>query len=187
MISAAKSAVPPLYDPNWIKYNNCLEKKWTMENRDHLPDVWLTLLAAMESDKVIDILEHLFCTRLMADPNRRGAGLHYMMPGGFLQTHIDYDLHPSGMERYCNLILYLDDAGSENGGATEFCNGMGVCKCYHVPKAGEGVLWKCGDDTFHGVGRVKNDSPPRVSAACYFLAPPRYGLKRPRALFIPPR
>src|SRR4051812_41337448 len=84
MLVAARSVLPPIDSPGWIRYFNPLENnKWTMESRDYLPDGWKTLFDYLETPDFCMSLEHLTGIKgLVAAPDRRGAGLHILFPGG---------------------------------------------------------------------------------------------------------
>tara|TARA_B100001123_G_scaffold395586_1_gene477235 strand:+ start:671 stop:1522 length:852 start_codon:yes stop_codon:yes gene_type:complete len=46
---------------------------------------------------------------LVADPKLFGGGLHQILPGGFLDVHIDYNFHPeTKLCRRLNLLVYLN-------------------------------------------------------------------------------
>ncbi len=177
MIDHALASVPRVTHPNWIRYENDSElHKWTMEKG--LPDPWdelLEALAAIPVDAITGI------TGLRCDLARRGAGCHVMLPGGYLAPHLDYALHPSGLERRANLILFL------NGGTLDLCDLHGnVAKAVDA-SAGTAVIFECGETSYHGVSRLAKTASPRVTAASYYLANPRPGTIRRRATFLPTR
>jgi Rps23 Pro-64 3,4-dihydroxylase Tpa1-like proline 4-hydroxylase len=46
---------------------------------------------------------------LLSDPQQFGGGMHQILPGGFLDVHIDYNFHPEKkLHRRINLLLYLN-------------------------------------------------------------------------------
>jgi len=46
---------------------------------------------------------------LISDPSLFGGGLHQTFPGGFLDVHIDYNIHPeTKLYRRLNLLIYLN-------------------------------------------------------------------------------
>lgn len=188
LVAAARAAIPPADSPGWVRYDNACERgKWAMEDPAHLPGPWRELLGRLESPGVVAELSRLAGVPLQPDPARRGAGLHVMFPGGRLAPHLDYAAHPSGLERRVNLILFLDTGPPHGGGALELCDPAGTAVRQIYPHAGTAVVWECGDDTVHGVERLNPEARPRVTAAAYYLAPPRPGCSRKRALFLPPR
>jgi hypothetical protein len=187
-LADARAAVPSATHAAWVRYDNELERrKWTMEDRDALPAPWLRVFARLFSPPMTDRLACLTGVPLLNDPCWRGAGLHVMFPGGHLATHVDYALHPSGLERRANLILFLDATDHRYGGGLQLCDPAGRPAKTLYPAVGDAVVWECGDETFHAVEPLAADSPPRVTAAAYYLALPRPGCVRRRALFLPRR
>jgi hypothetical protein len=208
LIAAARRNLPPVDSPGWVRYDNPLERgKWAMEDRRHLPVAWYNLLGALEAPELVADLSRLVGVPLRPDPDRRGAGLHLMFPGAYLGTHADYALHPSGLERRVNLILACGECSMGHGGPLSLCDpagrpitnvylGADVRRVYEQADeqagryfcgAAQAVAWECGDETYHGVGQLHGDAGVRVTAACYYLAEPRPGCVRRRALFLPPR
>lgn len=185
MIAAARNALPAVDDPGWIRYRNALEDKWAYESYPDMPCPWAELMDDLRDPELIATVSQLVGARLQApDAVSRGGGLHLMFPGGYLGPHVDYALHPSGLERRANLVLFLDDCDPLLGGGLRL--GDPARKTIY-PRAGEAVVWECGDDTIHGVEPLHPLAPPRVTAAAYYLAEPRPGCTRRRALFLPPR
>ena len=46
---------------------------------------------------------------LIPDPKQIGGGMHQILPGGFLDVHIDFNFHPElKLHRHLNLLLYLN-------------------------------------------------------------------------------
>lgn len=175
--------MPSVTHPDWIRYeNDCEKHKWTLER--NLPTVWNQLLEYIESlplDSLTGIAD------LKRDSSRRGAGLHVTMPGGFLAPHLDYALHPNGLERRANLILFLDDEPSEDGGALQLCDPFGKPLRTYYGLENRAIVFECGENSYHGVSRLAPTAKPRITAAAYYLAPPRPGVSRRRAMFLPPR
>lgn len=183
LISAALSNLPSPTDPNWIRYeNDCELHKWAMER--NLPPAWAKLLDTLAT---VPVARLTGIPGLCCDMDRRGAGLHLSFPGGILRPHVDYALHPYGLERRANLILFLTDGDAGMGGTLDLCDPFGnVIKSIH-PIANRGVIFECSDLSYHAVSRLSEKSAPRVTAASYFLAPPRPGTVRRRATFLPIR
>jgi hypothetical protein len=190
LIAAARGAIPAADDPAWIRYDNELERgKWAMERYDALPPPWQALMGALRAPALVADLSALIGVQLQAPETiSRGGGLHLMFPKGYLQTHVDYALHPSGLERRANLILFLTDDGTfEDAGELLLLGTDLTCGVGFRPEAGKAVLWECGDQTYHEVQPLGPRANPRVTAAAYYLAPPRPGCTRTRALFLPRR
>lgn len=187
LIAAARSSVPSADDRHWVRYNNDHEQKWAYENYLTMPQYWKQLMVALTAPHVTKRLGELIGEPgLQPDGGWRGGGLHLMFGGGRLACHLDAALHPSGLERRANLILYLDTVRATHGGGLVLGDSDGKGAVLH-PEAGQAVAWECGDHTFHEVLPLHKDAPPRLSAAAYFLSPPRPNATRRRALFCPVR
>ncbi len=117
-----------------------------------------------------------------------GAGIHVTSPSGYLNSHIDYALHPNGRaERRLNLVLFLDEWKDSWGGAYELYDDSGTDVLSRIyPKKGSIVIWEPTDTAFHGTQRVTGEKDRRT-AAVYYLSPVREGVTRKRALFVPRR
>jgi Rps23 Pro-64 3,4-dihydroxylase Tpa1-like proline 4-hydroxylase len=189
---AAVANLPSSAWPGWVRYSNDIEqgKRTTREIESrhyglamlahHLCRGWVTANLGNLADVV----------SLRSDPDLHGAGLHVTDPGGWLQCHVDYELHPrlDGWERRLNLILWLNDAWqSAWGGALRLCDPMGKAVRDFLPTFGEAVLFEGGPVAYHGAAQTSADAPPRVTMAAYYLAPARPAATRRRALFMPNR
>lgn len=124
------------------------------------------------------------------DPTMHGGGLHVTAPGGWLSTHLDYDLHPHvpGKRRALNLIAFLNpEWRPEWGGALVLCDPMGGVVTRLAPRPGRLVAFEVGDLSYHGVEPVAAAAPERVTAAVYYLSAAGPANTRRRALFLPNR
>ena len=184
-IKNARMTVPLVGDYQYD--NDCERRKQTTELRDHLSNDCNFLLDSLTSREMVDKLSAITGIPLEPDFTRRCAGIQLMFPGGYLNTHLDAALHPNGLERRANLILYLDNVSHRSGGGLQLClpNGEAVKTIY--PAAGTAILWPCEDYSYHGVEQVSLTSGVRYSAAAFYLGPRRPGVTRERSLFIPNR
>jgi hypothetical protein len=193
IIRAAVANVPPETWPCWVRYSNDIERgkrttrelgsqHYVLRNvADRVNSSW----QAFEFGRLIGDP-----TAIVPDPDYHGAGLHITDPGGWLQAHVDYELHPrlNGWERRLNLILWLNETWKpEWGGALILCDGMGERKQTFYPIPGEAILFEGGPDSYHGAMQTSQDAPPRVTLAAYYLAPARPSATRRRACFFPNR
>jgi hypothetical protein len=188
----AEGATPPRDWPYWVRYDNdCERRKRTCNDPGLLGEAWCNLLGLLGGWAVLrDVRALSGVAGLSCDPTLHGAGAHVTDPGGWLQPHLDYALHPVlDMERRLNLVLFLNREWREGwGGAFELYDDEGreaVRRVY--PAFNRAVLWEPSDVAYHGTQRVADDAPPRVTAAAYYLAAPRPGVTRKRALFCPRR
>lgn len=127
---------------------------------------------------------------LIDDPVAHGAGLHLSMDKSYLQTHVDYELHPTllGMERRLNAILFMHNRwNKEWGGQLLLCDMNGKAVVEIEPKPGRLVLFECGPTSMHGVRVILSKQAVRLSCAVYYLAPARATACRTRAMFLPNR
>lgn len=182
LLDLALADLPDVCHPDWIRYENDAEQhKWTMERG--LPNSWNELLDALAR---VD-LEFTGVPRLRCDLVRRGAGLHVTFPNGVLAPHLDYALHPSGLERRLNLIYFCEDSEPDDGGKLGLYDPSGHVVKEIDAQANEAVVFECSDISYHGVSRLAKGAKPRVTAASYYLTDPRPGCVRRRATFLPIR
>ncbi len=176
----------------WIHYSNELESnKRTCNDLAAMPGDWKQLLLWLNSTHVANTLALLTgVVDLQPDPLLYGAGLHIADPGGHLNCHLDYALHECGLERRINLLLFLNRSwdADRNGGAFELYDASARRIAKRIaPRFNRAVIWEAGDLAYHGAERTADTAPSRITACAYFLAPPRPGTVRRRALFVPSR
>lgn len=127
---------------------------------------------------------------LQDDPQAHGAGLHCSVEGSFLQTHVDYEVHPvlAGKERRLNFILFMHDRWEKEwGGELLLCDSSGEAVVEIEPQPGRLAVFECGPASFHGVRVIKHPEAIRLSCAVYYLADTRPTAVRKRAVFLPNR
>ncbi len=184
---AAAAAVPAPDWPNWIRYSNDCEKgkRTTRELSDGMRPVVELLL----SPDWLGELRELTGVHLRADPTFYGGGIHVTDPGGWLQPHLDFALHESGLERRINLVLFLNAVWKEEwGGAFELWDGSArQCVKRVFPSFNTALIWESSDTAYHATQRTTANALPRLTFAAYYLAQPRSGTTRRRALFVPNR
>lgn len=178
----------------WVNYRNELERKSSC--RDFSDDFdpsrgWRTLFNWLQDPKqAASWGRWILGEALDSDPTLHGGGCHVTWPGGYLQSHLDYQLHPHlGKERRLNLILFTVPFWREPwGGALEFYADDGVTVQHRIyPAFNRAVFFEPTSLCYHGTQPTTADAPPRVSAATYYLSEPRPGLTRKRALYVPRR
>lgn len=194
MVEAASHDVPPPNWEHWVRYQNAQEQKRTCRDIHRLSGETCRLFHYLNSVEWLSNLKEL--TRiegLLPDPTFHGGGIHCTDPGGFLDVHIDYALHPQlKLERRLNLVLFLNSRWSEEwGGALEFWNDDATrCVRQILPKFNRMVLWEPSDIAYHGCPQPLACPPGecRKTVAVYYLAEPRSEhVVRKRALFVPTR
>lgn len=189
---AAVKNLPPETWPNWVRYSNDIERgKRTTRQLDNQHYAIVALAQHLNGRWVAGEFGALAgVDGLRPDPDLHGAGLHVTDPGGWLQCHVDYELHPrlEGWERRLNLILWLNDVWEPAwGGTLRLCDGMGKAARDFLPAFGEAVLFEGGTNAYHGAAETSPHAPARVTMAAYYLAPARPMAARLRAQFFPNR
>lgn len=110
----------PAFDgPVWNEYHNAIEVKKAYNHWDRFPKATYQLLNFFNSAEFVAEMGSLCGDDLYPDPGLHGGGWHSHGPGGKLNMHLDYSIHPKiGLERRLNLILYIQPAWKpEWGGA----------------------------------------------------------------------
>ncbi len=183
----------------WWKYDNVLERKSASDDLRRFPVTIAKTIHALNHQSFIDQLQLLTgIDGLMSDPYLHGGGLHCIKPGGKLDMHVDYGVHPKlGLERRLNLILYLVPPTWNEawGGKLEFWSGgwngdkpyLIEQKTAIAPKFNRAVIFSTGDLSFHGHPEPLQ-SPVgiyRRSIALYYLSEIRPGIQeRYRAYYV---
>ena len=120
----ATEEFPPVDPEVWINWVHVNERKYG--NRELL--TWgptLQVVAQeLQSPRFVRFLSGLTGIEdLLVDESMEGGGLHQSLPGGFLNIHADFTVHPHHRQwrRRINLLLYFNgDWSSEYGGELEF-------------------------------------------------------------------
>jgi Rps23 Pro-64 3,4-dihydroxylase Tpa1-like proline 4-hydroxylase len=191
-----ESEVPPYDSPKWFVYKNQIEDKKALNDWNAFPSVTYKFFQFVNSPEFVARLSNLAGTRLYADPGLHGGGWHAHGPGGNLNPHLDYSIHPKlGLQRKLNLILYISaDLRPEHGGQLGFwehdpaTNQPGKLVREIDPRFGRAVLFDTTQNSWHGMSRplTQPQGIYRKSLAAYFLCDsPRDADPRGRALFAP--
>lgn len=190
MVRAAHDCLPRPEWAGWVRYRNDVEAKRTSRELGLLGDPVQRLMSALTSAGALVRLSYLTCVFVERDPTWHGAGIHISDPGDYLNCHLDYAAHPTlPLERRLSLVLFLNPQWWEEwGGALELYQDDAHSVAKRIfPACNRAVLFENSDLSYHGTQMVAADAPPRITAAVYFLAPPRPGCVRRRALFAPRR
>jgi Rps23 Pro-64 3,4-dihydroxylase Tpa1-like proline 4-hydroxylase len=96
-------------ETNWNKYDNPLEKKFSLSRWDQLPKNVYAFLLALSDERVVQFIEDITgISGLIPDSGLHGGGIHMHRNGGKLNLHQDYSIHPkTGLQRRLNVIFYL--------------------------------------------------------------------------------
>jgi len=129
---------------HWHSYNDSNSKKFATKDRNRLSPVAHILLEKMVS-KVCELdsssLENCF-----PDFELHGAGMHMILPGGYLKPHTDSEKHPTrNWYRKYSTVLFLTEC---EGGVLTIENKV----VYPTP----GKLVTLDSSAIHSVGKVEH-------------------------------
>jgi Rps23 Pro-64 3,4-dihydroxylase Tpa1-like proline 4-hydroxylase len=196
-VARAVAAEFPSYNgPVWNEYNNAIEVKKAYNHWDKFPPATYRLFNFFNSPAFTGEVAKLCGGELYSDPGLHGGGWHSHGPGGKLNMHLDYSIHPkTGLERRMNLILYIQpDWDPTWGGALGFWNHdteklqPGELATQIDCLFNRAVIFDTSMNSWHGLPDPVACPPdkPRNSLAVYFLCEPRQAASdRGRALFAP--
>lgn len=181
---------------DWFEYNNPLEVKKTCNNWWDFPPTTYRFIQHLNSPDFIKAIETITgIDGLHHDPGLHGAGWHMHGPGGKLNVHLDYSIHPKmDLERKLNLIYYLsEDWDPSWGGNLQFWSGDGkrADECVKTVdcKFNRAVLFDTTQNSWHGFPDriVCPEGHYRKSIAMYYLTVPGESARpdRKRALYTP--
>lgn len=109
--------------------------------------------------------------------------MHLMPPDGFLDAHLDADVHPkTGMRRAVNAILFLDHWDTQWGGALCLQRDATQIDVEIFPARNRLVVFECNDASYHAVSQI--NSRHRRSLASFWWEWGEWECKRPRSLFV---
>jgi hypothetical protein len=180
----------------WHVYDNPLELKFAMDDLDKMSPHTRSVFGYLQSDEFVErIAREMEIQGLENDPFLHGAGLHCMPPGGKLDMHLDYSIHPrTRKERRVNLILFLNTtwrqewggelvlypADERDGTMTDRTPAVKI-----LPKFNRAVVFETSDISWHGVPFISHEAAePRKTLAIYYVSEPTGKQKfRPKALY----
>lgn len=164
---------------------------WNEENgsfqlKHNLPRLPPTAKKVAHSISIHLLEEITGIKKLFLDPELFGAGLHASPPGGFLNMHLDFNLHPKGWHRRVNVLIYLNEDWSPTwGGALRLGNDDNTCK-YIDPIMGRCVIFETNDLSWHGHPHPLEcpANRQRRSLALYYYTVDPPPLARPTTKYI---
>lgn len=175
-------------------YNNQIEIKRTGNIWDKFPPSTYKALCYLNGNEFLSFIEkELNSKHLYPDNGLHGGGWHTHPPGGLLNVHLDYSIHPKlGLQRKYNLIVYLNPNyktgwggelgiwNSKDGRPTDLAHTV-------EPVFNRAIIFET-TSGWHGL-EVPNKFPEgqsRNSMAVYYLIEPEENIEtRARALFAP--
>ncbi len=146
------------------------------------PEPVARLNAVLASPAFLSELSYITgITKLLADEELVGGGIHVTGPGGRLDVHVDFNyIESRKLHRRLNLLLYLNPVWDEQwGGHIQLWDkDVTTCRAAFAPALNRCVIFETSDISFHGVAPVTPAAPfPRQSFATYYYtreAPPHW-------------
>ena len=183
-------------DPKWFYYKNAIEDKKALNDWNAFPALTYRLFRELISESFISKISDAIGIPLYPDPGLHGGGWHIHAPGGNLNPHYDYSIHPKiGLQRKINIIVYLSsDLKEDHGGHLglwkhdSLNNAPGDLIKIIRPAFNRAVIFDTTQNSWHGMCKplVQPDGIYRKSLAVYYLTdPPCDADLRERALFAP--
>jgi hypothetical protein len=190
------SEFPPFESKLWWEYDNPIEIKKACNMWDKFPSLTYSVFDYLNSPAFVSKMCTLVGEPVFHDPGLNGGGWHTHRPGGKLNTHLDYSIHPKlGLERRVNLIVYMQPGWQEEwGGALGLwapdTDGKTPGELVQqIPCLfNRAVIFDTSQNSWHGLPEpVRSpDGICRNSIATYYLCEPRpEAAARGRALFAP--
>lgn len=181
-------------DKRWFYYKNAIEDKKALNDWNAFPKLTYKVFRELISDRFMSILSEAIGVPLYQDPGLHGGGWHMHGPGGNLNPHYDYSIHPKvGLQRKVNIIIYMaSDLREEHGGHLGLWShdrendAPGDLIKVVRPKFNRAVIFDTTQNSWHGMCRalVQPEDIYRKSLAVYYLTdPPLDADRRERALF----
>jgi len=185
----------PYDSPSWWNYKNVLEEKKVCSNWTEFPAATYSTFSYLNSLEFLDFLSKKIDIELISDSGLHGGGWHCHGPGGKLNPHLDYNIHPKlGLQRVINIIIYLgNELQEEHGGHLGLWDADENGKPNQLikeipPRFNRAVIFNTTQCSWHGISRklTQPEGIYRKSLAIYYLQTPLPNPDpRNRALFAP--
>ena len=150
--------------------------KLATENQDYMGELTRHMLGEFNGPVFVDFLERLTGIQgLVPDPYLLGGGLHQIEPGGFLDVHADFNVHPrTRLHRRINALIYLNEDWRDDwGGQLELWESDMSRRVQRIaPVFNRCVIFSTDRTAFHGHPE-KVACPPgrnRRSLALYYYS-----------------
>ena len=117
-----------------------------------------TLEQALLSPRFAAALSELTGTTIFVDPDFYGGGFHQSGDGGYLDMHVDFNIHPEHKTwfRMLNVLLYLNpDWQDDYGGHLLVKTSPDATPRAISPQFNRGVIMTTTESTYHGFRRMK--------------------------------
>lgn len=183
IISKLETEFPSFDSKLWYVYDNPIEVKKTMNFWDRFPPTTYQLFWDFCTAEFTQVLTQIFSAHpLYPDIGLNGGGWHIHGPGGKLNVHQDYSIHPKmELQRKLNIILYLSkDWKSDWGGSLELWSHNEIDnkpkdKIDSIEiKYNRAVIFDTTQNSWHGFNGALNCPPEtyRKSIAMYYVQYP---------------
>jgi Rps23 Pro-64 3,4-dihydroxylase Tpa1-like proline 4-hydroxylase len=112
----------------WDRYNNPFEQKFTLRDKNNIPEYCHNLFNLLTSSEVVDVLSNITGEQLYNDPTKNWWGIHTYNNGDYLDIHSDAGNHPiTKQKKHITFGIYLSYKWKEeNGGHLEIWSGDNV-------------------------------------------------------------
>lgn len=155
-VRAINKQWPKHADPRWHRERGKAAHKGSILFPKTLPEIANAVAEYLYSPESIERLSSITGIDLLPDPwfktgpemPRLGGGLHEIESGGYLKMHVDFTLHPAGVERALNLLIYLNEDWDEGWGGALELHGESITKI--TPVGGRVAIFPTHDQSWHG-------------------------------------
>ncbi len=185
----------PYESEKWFYYKNPIEDKKALNDWNVFPSLTYRAFTYLNSDAFLALLQESLGTEFFCDQGLHGGGWHMHGPGGNLNPHFDYSIHPKlKLQRRLNIIIYLSKElqPETHGGHLGLwahdgkANKPGPLVTEIAPQFNRAVLFDTTQNSWHGMSRGLTQPAGifRKSMAVYYLCTPAAdAADRGRALF----
>ncbi len=196
-----KNEIVNIPQTEFDRYSNPFEQKWTLRNKNNLPQKCRELFEYLHSDEFVNKLSEKVGIKLINDPNKNFWGIHIFENGDKLDIHVDAGIHPiTKQKKEITLGIYLSDNWkSEYGGELELWEGNNSkdndakitrCVVKAEPLFNRMVIFQCNDYSWHGSSNpvVCPDNAKRIFLTISYLSDRQlesnFENKRQKAFFV---
>ena len=160
-----------------VFYKGLNERKGEHSSFENLHEDFASLRKKLSTKDFVQQIETITGFKdLHLIDDRYGCGLHQGGNNSFLDTHIDYNLHPIlKKQRRLNLIIFLNEKWEKDwGGFLQFSDSTGTkCVTSIEPKFNRAVIFICNPISYHGYNRIQcPETVTRKSFYLYFFSEP---------------
>lgn len=170
MLLNCRDSFPPPDADVWRRFENGHERKFGSTGT---PSSWPNPVQRM----VLELTDPEFCNEIAASfgiedelfPDLYGGGMHMIPPGGVLDVHVDFNIHPTSVAyRRINCLVYLNDWHPGMGGELELRSERDEAHLVVEPVFNRTVIFATSDHSWHGHPNPTADGFWRKSIACYY-------------------